>query len=390
MKLRIIALLLGFLFIAPIGAFALPVRQACPTLTVFHSPACHACIKVKNEIMPVIEKKFSGRLIIEYRDINDIENYKYMLALKEKYKPSIKSDIPVFYLGGHFVNAGEKTAQELEKFIVQSLRFPVRQQEPLPFIDLVERFKGFRPLMVVGAGLIDGINPCAFTVIVFFISFLALQGYRRRELEVIGSFFIFAVFLTYLLIGVGLFRLFFAMRGFVSFVKLFNLCVGFFSIVLGNLALYDYFKYKKTRESEGLLLQLPAAVKHQIHKVIGLHYRKKSQGATGEKRPVFALAASALATGFLVSILEAICTGQTYLPTIAFVLKTTPLKLQAFMYLVLYNIMFVVPLIIIFIFALLGTTSSQFTLVLQKHMLKVKLLMAVLFLSLGIYLVWRG
>ena len=35
----------------------------------------------------------------------------------------------------------------------------------------VERFLSFGLFTVLGAGLIDGINPCAFTVLVFFISF---------------------------------------------------------------------------------------------------------------------------------------------------------------------------------------------------------------------------
>jgi len=97
-----------------------------------------------------------------------------------------------------------------------------------------------------------------------------------------------------------------------------------------------------------------------------------------------------LITGFLVSLLEAVCTGQTYLPTITFILKTTTLKLHALAYLVIYNLMFVVPLFIIFIFALLGITSGQFSNFLKKHLLLIKLLMAILFFGLGIFLIWRA
>jgi cytochrome c biogenesis protein CcdA len=79
-----------------------------------------------------------------------------------------------------------------------------------------------------------------------------------------------------------------------------------------------------------------------------------------------------------------------YLPTIAFVLKASPLKLQALGYLLLYNIMFIVPLIVIFVLALMGTTSSQFSAFLKKHLGLIKIFMAVLFFSLGIFLIWRG
>jgi len=362
-----------------------------PALVVFYSPSCHVCLKVKAEMIPELEKKFKGTLAFEYRDVNEIENYKYMLGLKEKYKPGLESGIPVFYLGNDLIYAGEKTLAQLEQFINDALPAARAQEQQVPLVDLMTRFKDFRPWMIISAGLIDGINPCAFTVIVFFISFLALQGYRRNELEVIGLFFIFAVFVTYLLIGVGLFRLLFAMKSFSVFVRLFNLGVGILSVVLGVFALYDFFKYRQTKSSEGLLLQLPPAIKNQIHRVIGIHYRKsKHPGAATAGRPVFALTMSALATGFLVSILEAVCTGQTYLPTIAFVLKTTPLKFQAFSYLVLYNLMFILPLLVIFVLALFGTTSQQFSVVLQKHMLKIKFLMVALFFSLGFFLIWRG
>ena len=95
-------------------------------------------------------------------------------------------------------------------------------------------------------------------------------------------------------------------------------------------------------------------------------------------------------TGFLVSLLEAVCTGQAYLPTISFILKTTPLKLQAMGYLLLFNVMFVVPLLIIFIFAVFGVTSERFSKVFKKYLSVIKVLMAVLFFGFGIFLIWRA
>jgi threonine/homoserine/homoserine lactone efflux protein len=51
--------------------------------------------------------------------------------------------------------------------------------------------------------------------------------------------------------------------------------------------------------------------------------------------------------------------------------------------------MFIVPLLIIFLFALLGVTSEQFSKFLKKHLLMIKILMAALFFALGIFLIWR-
>lgn len=339
--------------------------------------------------MPEIEKKFKDKISIEYRDITDIENYKLLLALQAEHNVKIEVVLPVFYLKGHFLNSRGRLKETLEQMINTSLGRVAKEKGELPHIDLIAHFKTFRPLTIISAGLIDGINPCAFTVIVFFISFLALQGYRKRELIIIGLFFIFAVFLTYFLIGLGLFDFIYRLKGFWLVTKILNFSIGIFSIILGLLCLYDFFKFKKTRDTEGLLLQLPAAVKNQIHSVIGLHYRahKQPEGSVLKKH-VLRLIWSALITGFLVSILEAVCTGQVYLPTITFVLKTTHLKLPALGYLLLYNSMFVVPLLLIFCFALLGVTSEQFAKILKKHLLTIKIMMALLFFGLGIFLIW--
>ena len=359
-----------------------------PKLTVFSSPSCHRCMQVKNELMPQIEREFEGRLLVEYLDISVIENYKLLLSLEEKYKAKIKNTWPVFYFEGNFLNAEGRVRDNLKKLIAKSLnKNNLEDKENLPAIDLIAHFKTFQPLAIIMAGLTDGINPCAFTVIVFFISFLSLQGYKKKELTIIGLVFIFAVFITYLLIGMGLFGFFYRLKGFWLISKILNFSVGVFSIILGIFALYDFFKFKKTQETEGLLLQLPKAIKVQIHSIIGLHYRRN--GANISKPPIFKLASSALTTGILISILEAICTGQVYLPTITFVLKTTPLKLAALGYLLLYNLMFIVPLLIIFIFALWGVTSEQFSKLFKKHLLAIKILMAILFFGLGIFLLWR-
>ena len=125
--------------------------------------------------------------------------------------------------------------------------------------------------------------------------------------------------------------------------------------------------------------------------MVGYFYRRSPQEKQDKALPGLGkLIVSALITGFLVSLLEAVCTGQVYLPTISFVLKSTTLKLQALGYLLLYNIMFIVPLIIIFVLALLGTSSQQFANFLKKHLGLIKILMIVLFFGLGIYLLWRS
>jgi len=186
----------------------------------------------------------------------------------------------------------------------------------------------------------------------------------------------------------GLFNFLYRLKTFWIISRIVNLSIGIFSIILGILSLYDFLKIIKQGRAEGLALQLPNAVKGRIHAVIGWHFRKPRNA---QEKPVkvhiLRLVITSLATGFLVSILEAICTGQVYLPTIIFVLKTTPLKLPALGYLLFYNLLFIAPLFIIFVFALLGVTSEQFARLLKKHLLSVKLLLALVFFLLGFVLI---
>ncbi len=390
MNKRKYLLLAVCLIFFPLSFAAGKNKESIPKLFVFQSPACGRCLEVKRDLLPRIEEEYKGRVIIEYYDLTDISNYEFLIGLREKYGSQIELSLPVFFMQGNFLNGKSDLKSTLAIFIEGSL-FDYRNGLSFSKVDLVEYFKGIKPLVIIGSGLVDGINPCAFTVIVFFISYLSLQGYRKRELVAIGISFILAVFATYTLIGLGVFNFLYRLQAFWFFAKAFNLGVGILSILLGALAFYDFLKYRRTRNSEGLILQLPGSIKKRIHSIVGLHYRRPAEERSGEVRVSLSrLILSALITGFLVSLLEAVCTGQLYLPTIAFVLKTTPLKFQAFWYLVIYNIMFILPLAIIFILALLGFTSGQFSAFLKRHLSFVKVVMVFVFFGLGIFLIWRG
>ncbi len=380
---------LFLVLLLPVRGFASDGKDT-PQMLIFHSPGCHECVKAKAEVMPRIEKEFKGQVDFVYLDVDNMENYKLLLRVMQESDPDAKFKIPVFYMGGQFITGSANIEQDLRSFIKKALSSR-RSVAALVPADPLEHFRSFVPLSVTIAGLEDGINPCAFTVIVFFISFLAVQGYRKRQLFFIGAAFIAAVFFTYLGIGMGIFNFLYRFRGIWAAIHLFNIGVGLASITFGFLAVHDYIKFRRTGSADEFLLQLPAPLKERIHKVVGFFYRR---GAEEKKREFFPqagrLIASAFVTGFLVSLLEAVCTGQVYLPTIAFVLKSSRFKLQALSYLLLYNIMFIVPLIAIFILALTGITSAQFSGFLKRHLGLIKILMAVLFFGLGIFLVWRG
>ena len=242
MKKRI----LNFLVIAGLVFSAAHASAATSKLIVFFSPGCHHCIYVRQEIMPGIEQEYRGKIAIEYRDIDDIENYKMLLALEEKYHAKVTNTMPVFCFGGRFIN-GEGNVGDNLKALLSGPQGSAEVEQALPKVDLVKRFQRFTPLALIAVGLIDGINPCAVTVIVFFMSFLSLQGYRKREILLIGLIFIGSVYLTYVLIGLGIFQALYSLQGFWLLTKIINITVGSISILFSIYALYDFIQYRRSK-----------------------------------------------------------------------------------------------------------------------------------------------
>ena len=229
---------------------------------------------------------------------------------------------------------------------------------------------------IIGAGLADGINPCAFAVIVFFVSFLAAYKYTKKEIIVVGTAYCASVFLAYLLMGLGAFHFLYAMKGF-RYVTLavqwgtIALCAVFLA-----LSLYDFIIYQRTKKSEKMLLQLPKSYKEYIHKVMRFFLKDKQSS-------MWRLLLAACAVGFVVSAVEAVCTGQVYLPTCVVILKEAGSQSwKAAEYLILYNLMFVLPLVLIFVLTLCGKESATFNNWLKKHLGLSKFLLCCVFLGL--------
>ncbi|MDD5195644.1 MAG: hypothetical protein PHQ96_08250, partial [Candidatus Omnitrophica bacterium] len=165
-------------------------------------------------------------------------------------------------------------------------------------------------------------------------------------------------------------------------IKIFYYLTAVFCFVLAGLSIYDWLKYKKTKETSGLLLQLPENIKKRIHGVIGGGLREK------KGRGLIDLGFSSFLIGCLVSLLEAACTSQVYVPTIVFILQNYPLKIKALSYLLLYNLMFVMPLVVIFLLSLLGVSSKKFNSLLRNNLGAIKIIMAAIFFVLGLLLIW--
>ncbi|MFH0941347.1 MAG: hypothetical protein V1840_05790, partial [Candidatus Omnitrophota bacterium] len=240
---------------APRGVFAQDAGQEKPLLvTVFHMPTCKACQKVISDIIPSIAKKYGDKVNWSYVDTTEESNYKRFLELGKETGRHLST--PSILIGKTVLVGLTEAADSLDKTIEAALASRSLESFALEGkgIDLLERFRSFGPLTIVGAGIVDGINPCAFTVIVFFVSFLSVMGYKRREMAVIGAFYIAAVFFTYLVLGLGFFKAFYSLKGFYLVSQMIYLGIGALSIYFGGLAVKDYIVYKKTGKTDGMAL----------------------------------------------------------------------------------------------------------------------------------------
>lgn len=175
--------------------------------------------------------------------------------------------------------------------------------------------------LVLINGLIDSFNPCAVGVLIFYLALLLSFQSRRTLLLSFGLFYILSIYATYFLIGLGILKTFhlFGLHNFFGFLA------AILILLLGLYHLKEYFL-------PNLYIPIisPFLSRCRIPKI-------------DPKISVL----SAIILGFLVGICEFPCSGGIYLATVA-LLSVKETFLRGLLYLLLYNLMFVLPLIIIF------------------------------------------
>lgn len=344
----------------------------------FDQAGCQECARTSRDLAQV--QKEYPQLIVETFPIEEHKALSEWLGQKYGVPEEMRLSTPMLFIGDDVLIGDEAVLSNLMLTVAKYAATGAERvwadfDETEAQQSLVERFRSFGLLTVLGAGLIDGLNPCAFATLVFFISYLTFSGRRGRDVLFVGGSFALGVFLTYLLVGVGLLKTIQALPFFTTLGKWVYLVTALLCAGLAVLTFRDFFKAQKGQVTE-MALSLPMGLRRRIHKVI----RESAQ--------LRAFVVVALLTGFVVSLLELACTGQVYLPTIMFVLSVPELAAQAFLYLLLYCLMFIAPLIVVFVLSYFGTTSEQLGRFVNRHTATVKLLTGVLFVVLALWMTW--
>ena len=186
--------------------------------------------------------------------------------------------------------------------------------------------------VVLGAGFIDGLNPCAIAVLMIFIAAMMAAVERasrggdaaRRYLLVGGGSYITGMYITYFALGVGL-------LGAVAFLQethLVGRLAALVAISLGLLSLQEGLV-----PEWGQRLVMPAMFHGTANRL--------AQRVTPP---------ALLVAGGLIGLCTLPCSGSVYLATVGLLSQQSTYASGLF-YLGLYNFMFVTPLLALLAFA---------------------------------------
>ena len=183
-------------------------------------------------------------------------------------------------------------------------------------------------ITVLTTAAIDSINPCAIGVLILMVSVVLATTKSIKRMLLLGGLYIAAVMITYLLAGLGL--LYFLASIPLWVTELISITVGVIIVLAGLLEIKDFFWYGKW-----FSLAIPGKFTEKIH-----HLSKKTT------------LSGVILLGIFVSAVELPCTGAPYLAIIT--LLSQYFDLTAFLLLILYNFIFVLPLIIILLLVACG------------------------------------
>ena len=180
---------------------------------------------------------------------------------------------------------------------------------------------------VTATALIDSINPCAIGVLILLVSVMVAFK-TRKEMLFYGFWYIFAVFITYVLAGFGILYILSSVPLYIS--EYISISVGSLIIIAGLIEIKDFFWY-----GQGITLAIPPERAKQIHEMT------KKITLPG-----------VIFLGAFVAGVELPCTGAPYLAIL--LLLSQNFNFAAFLMLILYNIIFVLPLIVILLMVHFG------------------------------------
>lgn len=181
-------------------------------------------------------------------------------------------------------------------------------------------------IKLISLAAVDAINPCALAVLaLMLIAILTYNPKKKRNILLAGSAFTASVFIMYLFYGLIIIKFFQVVQTLTAMRLWLYKILGVFAIILGVLNVKDFVKYKPG----GLATEMPLSLRPKVQKIISKITSPKGAFGVGIFVTVFLLPCTIgpyVIAGGILSAFE--------------IIKTIPPLL-------LYNIIFVMPMIAI-------------------------------------------
>lgn len=249
----------------------------------------------------------------------------------------------IFFYLINLANAQEEIIPDIAAFQAPSLSLPI----------------------ITGLALLDSINPCVIGVLILLITVLLKTGKKQAILRN-GIAYTIGVYATYLIGGLTLLSLFNLIRGVVFISQILYFVVGIFVIFAGLLEVKDFFWYGRWYS-----LAIPARLIRTVeHKASGAHV---------------SLWAS-FGFGVILTLIELPCTGAPYLAVLTLMSQSGTAYLTALPLLLFYNLIFVLPLIIIIYLAYSGFSMKRIERWRRENRGLMRLFIGLVLLAIGIWI----
>jgi len=333
-KSKLSIILLFFVFITLMQSVA---AEELVVVDFYYSRACHSCDAYKPIIRQIEDEvNYTGKVVTNWKDVGsndtyyrewrDYDFYGYPSVVVYVNKDNV-TKIPKRILTYAEVSeaidlylAGIEANQTYDEGI---LRFDI------PFIGnvSVNLSSLSLPVLTVVLGAVDSVNPCSIFILFILLSLLVHSQSRKRML-LVGGIFIFFSGLWYLIFMFILLRTFGALEaGILSIV------VGSIAIIFGIFNIKDFFFPKK-----GASLSIPKEKKPGLYKQMRNIVKTPS---------VFAAIIGTIFLAVTVNLFELLCSLQWPLYYIARLSQYNFTDTQNYMYMIFYNVVYVIPLIVI-------------------------------------------
>ncbi len=357
----------------------IPGGTGTPELPVYlFSYDCAYCDKLLRHLLPRWADEHGVSLHVCYYDFARKGTYDLFMAAGADFGRQ-DAGIPAIFAGREVFGGSAEIERGFPAQLAAFRRDPARYREQsiVPFTrsrDTAamrrDTFDSLTLGLVISAGLVDGLNPCAFAAVIFLVSYLTLVGGTRRQILLAGGLFTAGVFAAYMLIGMFLYRIagMLPTGGTVRLVV--NCAMLALLAALTVLSLVDFVRCLRGRPEE-ITLRLPDFLNRHLRARVRRFARRG-----------FGTAVAAVVLGMVVASIELGCTGQVYIPIVN-MLAEPDRRPVAFGYLVIYNTAFIVPLLAVFLSAAAGVTSERMAAFFRRRAAWVKLALAVVFILLA-------